>query len=75
MSPPEGSAEHGHRVCNVRRRATDCARRPARHGASRQLFQEFDDEKAVRLWLPPRDSNPDMLIQSQPRFGVNLRIN
>ena len=24
-------------------------------------------------WLPPRDSNPDMLIQSQARFEFQIR--
>ena len=26
-------------------------------------------------WLPPRDSNPDMLIQSQPNFSCEIRGN
>ena len=55
-SPPEGSTEHGHRVSNVGRQVTQCARRPAGHRVSLQLFGDFDGEKAVWFWLPPRDS-------------------
>jgi hypothetical protein len=30
------------------------------------VFEEFADRKSlILIWLPPRDSNPDMLIQRQ----------
>jgi hypothetical protein len=40
------------------------------HTASREVEEEFsdaaqDEEAEPVIWLPPRDSNPDMLIQRQ----------
>ena len=40
------------------------------HGESREVIVEISDavenaEAEQLIWLPPRDSNPDMLIQSQ----------
>ena len=34
-------------------------------GTISKASEEENSQVAERIWLPPRDSNPDMLIQSQ----------
>jgi hypothetical protein len=40
--------------------------RTRREGSGGRVFRWLQPEEAEEvIWLPPRDSNPDMLIQSQ----------
>jgi hypothetical protein len=47
--------------------ATDANRTQTRDREAEEEFSEVaqDAEAEAFIWLPPRDSNPDMLIQSQ----------